>query len=149
VDQGDEALNDSVAMVDDQLIMAGERALEENEEGAAWYGPARAESKRRESGDGRQEEDEREDEEEAQREEARLSREVTMGAEMSGWVDVKKVRQAAEILRFPTDDPAFMVEGLPDWYPAFWLTITDAHRCGAREALQWVLESCGGEEGEQ
>jgi ParB family chromosome partitioning protein len=145
VDQGDEALNDSVAMVDDQLIMAGERALEENEEGAAWYGPARAESKRRESGDGRQEEDEREDEEEAQREEVRLSRETKMGAEMSGWIDVKKVKRAVDILRFPcgADDIAF--EDLPAWFSAHWLGFNDEERKAAREALQWVLESCGGE----
>jgi hypothetical protein len=144
VDHGDDSRDDSVALVDDRLVLEGEKALERNEEGAAWLGAA-VDAVRKGAPGKPLDPEAREDEAEAEREEMRLSREMTMSGEMSGWVNMKKIRQALEILRWPTDGVDFDSEGLPEWYPGNWRMVTDSYREGAMEALRWVLEECGGQ----
>lgn len=145
VDHGDEGRDDSVALVDDRLVMEGEKALERNEEGAAWLGAA-VDAVRKAAPAPPVDPEARDDEEEAEREEMRLSRETVMSGELSGWVDMKKIRMAVDLMRYPLDqEDDLVVAPLPEWWREEWRHLTEANRVGFREALRWVLEECTGQ----
>lgn len=147
VDHGDALRDDSVALVDDRLVLEGEKALERNEEGAAWLGAA-VDAVRKGQVDPAVDPDAREDEVEAEREEMRLSRETALGGELSGWVDMKKIRMAVDLMRYPLDqEDDLVVARLPEWWRSEWRHLTEAHRVGFREALRWVMEECTGQAG--
>lgn len=146
VDHGDARRNDSVAMVDDRLVMEGEKALERNEEGSAWLGAA-VDAVRKTKGPAPVDPDAREDEAEAEREETRESREVRMGAEASAWVDLTRIRQAIQILRM-LGPGEIEDEDLPEWWPEEWkrLDLSLAHCVAMVGALEWVCDECRNDE---
>lgn len=146
VEHENEKLRDSVAMVNDRLILEGEKALERHERGSAWLSAA-VKAVTKEAPPEKVDPEEREDLAEAQREEARESQEVKMGAELSGWVDMGKVRAAQGLIERYLRTEGYL-DPLPDWFPEVW-TDFEGGGCalefaeGVESALSWVISLVG------
>jgi ParB family chromosome partitioning protein len=139
-----EKLADSVAMVDEELLLEAEKALEEHEEGAAWL--LEAVKAKPASKSEKLDPDAREDQAEVDREEA-IREVVSRDPGMSAMVDLGRVREASRVLMAMSSEDFSCSE--PDWFPPDW-DVWNCEECAAAHlALEWVLENAGAQGGEE